>query len=89
VIFPTVGGAPVATKSLSWGSHNSNFTMVFVGDISNKLVFMGLFHQFITEGGAPPGISNHQMALEWDLQLSFGVKHDWDMPARNGCVYQS
>ena len=22
-------GAPVATKSLSWGSHNSNFTMVY------------------------------------------------------------
>ena len=29
------GGAPVATKSLSWCVHNSNFTMVFVGDISN------------------------------------------------------
>ena len=39
--------------------------------------------------GAPPWISNHQMALEWDLQLSFSVKHGWDMVARNGCVDQS
>ena len=35
------GGAPVNENAFSYGEHNSNFTMVFVGDIS--IVFICIY----------------------------------------------
>ena len=41
-------GAPVKSRTLSWGSHKSNVTMVY--DTQITTVFMGFINQVITGG---------------------------------------
>ena len=44
-------GAPVKSRTLSWGSHKSNVTMVYCTQITT--VFMGFINQRSNHWGAP------------------------------------